>query len=160
LDENLHDGWNYHKWEDPSEYPRFRYYRFYGISRRACVINEITFTGVETIDNSDTTKTCPVKLVTGESNQDLNSIVYSNTLTPLLTAVSPRFGTVVGGTEVTFTGTNFVTDISLYKITIDGIDCPVSAASTSSVTCTTGKRPGLVETSLEIYITGLGLVSN
>lgn len=81
-------------------------------------------------------------------------------MTTTLSAVSPRFGTVVGGTAVTFTGTNFPTDTSLYTIVIDGIECPVDSATTTSVSCTTGSRPGLVETSLEIYIDGQGLVSN
>jgi hypothetical protein len=74
--------------------------------------------------------------------------------------MSPRFGTVTGGTVLTFTGTNFVTDTSLYTITIDGIVCPVSAATATSVTCTTGSRPGLRTSSLTIYITGYGLVAN
>lgn len=81
-------------------------------------------------------------------------------MTTTLTAVSPRFGTVVGGTPVTFTGTNFPTDTTKYTIIIDGIVCPVDSATATSVSCTTGSRPGLVETSLEIYIDGQGLVSN
>lgn len=28
VDENLHEGWNYHKWED-SDQPKYRFYRFY-----------------------------------------------------------------------------------------------------------------------------------
>ena len=65
-----------------------------------------------------------------------------------------------GGTEITFTGENLVTDPSLIKVIIDGIVCPVSAASTTSITCVSGKRPGLVSTSLQIYIEGRGLISN
>jgi hypothetical protein len=98
--------------------------------------------------------------VTGETETSLNSIEYVGSITPALSAVTPRHGTVVGGTEVTFTGTGFSSDTSKYSIIIDGINCPVSAATSTSVTCTTGKRPGLVETSLSIYIDGQGLVSN
>lgn len=29
VDDNIHEGWNYVKWEDPDEYPRYRFYRFY-----------------------------------------------------------------------------------------------------------------------------------
>jgi len=36
----------------------------------------------------------------------------------------------------------------------------VSAATSTSVTCTTGDRPGLIPTDTQIYITGQGLVSN
>jgi hypothetical protein len=71
-----------------------------------------------------------------------------------LTAISPRYGPVTGGTSVTFTGTNFPTSTSVYTITLDGINCPVSAATSTSVTCTTGSRPGLVATNTEILIDG------
>jgi hypothetical protein len=73
--------------------------------------------------------------------------------------MDPRHGSVLGGYSVTFTGTSFSSDTSLYTITIDGIDCPVSDASATHVTCTTGDRPGLVESSLEIYIDGVGDVA-
>lgn len=42
---------------------------------------------------------------------------------------------------------------------IDGIDCPVDSATTTSVTCTTGSRPGLVDSSLVITMAGMGKVS-
>lgn len=150
VDQNLHSGWNYHKWNDttPTSYPKYRFYRFYGASTGACNINEITFTGVETIDNEDSTYTCSAKLMIGSDQTDLNTVEYQGTLTTNLLAISPRFGTVVGGTPVTFTGSNFPTDTSKYTITIDGINCPVDSANSTSVSCTTGSRPGLVESSL------------
>ena len=51
-------------------------------------------------------------------------------------------------------------DPSKYTIIIDGIVCDATAATSTSVTCTTNKRPGLIPTSLYIYIDGQGLVSN
>ena len=69
-------------------------------------------------------------------------------------SISPRFGPVQGGTQVTFSGINFKPIKELYTITIDGINCPVDSADDISVTCTTGKRPGLVDSSLTIYIKG------
>jgi hypothetical protein len=76
-----------------------------------------------------------------------------------LTEISPRYGTVVGGVDITFKGTNFVSDISQYEIIIDGIVCPVSAATTTSITCKTGKRPGLPATSLSMMVKDRGLIS-
>ena len=52
MNENVHEGWNYHKWTDPASYPRYRFYRFYGTKAGSCTINEIKATGVETVDNS------------------------------------------------------------------------------------------------------------
>lgn len=119
-------------------------------------------TGVETIDDSNPTYNCAIAI---EKNNNTianvtETITYSATLTPLLTNVNPRFGTVAGGTSVTFSGINFVTDISKYLIIIDERTCTVTAATTTSVTCTTDHRPGLISSSLEIYVDGLGLVSN
>lgn len=58
VDENVHEGWNYYPWTSASSYPRYRYYRFFGNSSAACVINEVKFTGVETVDDSGTSYTC------------------------------------------------------------------------------------------------------
>ena len=86
-------------------------------------------------------------------------MTFDGSITPLLTDVNPRYGTVTGGDSVTFTGLGFSTNTADYKITLDGINCQVTAASSTSVTCTTGKRPGLFPTSTVIYIAGKGLVS-
>jgi len=50
VDENVHEGWNYKSWEKGS-YPKYRFYRFQGNESKICRMNEIKFTGVETIDN-------------------------------------------------------------------------------------------------------------
>jgi hypothetical protein len=67
---------------------------------------------------------------------------------------------VKGGETLTLTGTNFVSTTSDITVTIDGIDCAVTSASSTQIQCTTGARPGIVEdTTLEIYIDGYGSVS-
>jgi hypothetical protein len=104
MDDNVHEGWNYFNWEELTEQPRFRFYRFYADQVGACAINEITFTGIETIDSEEPTHSCSIKLFTGEIETSLNPIEYVGSLTPSLTAVNPRFGSVEGGTEITFTG--------------------------------------------------------
>ena len=112
------------------------------------------FTGVETVENDDETYTCAVKAIVGDVEIDLNTVEYQATKTTNLQSVTPRYGPVTGGTEIVFAGENFPTDTSLYTITLDGINCPVSAATSTSVTCTSGSRPGLIETKTEIYISG------
>jgi hypothetical protein len=77
----------------------------------------------------------------------------------MLSTISPRFGTVTGGTSVTFSGTGLSATQSDYSILIDNVLCPVTASSTTQVTCTTAPRPGLVESSLSISINGVGRVS-
>jgi len=30
VDENIHEGWNYHKWDAAEDYPKYRYFQFAG----------------------------------------------------------------------------------------------------------------------------------
>jgi hypothetical protein len=60
---------------------------------------------------------------------------------------------------VTFTGTDFSATTADYTVLIDNVACAVTAATTTSVTCTTGDRPGLHNSTLEISIAGRGFVS-
>jgi hypothetical protein len=87
-------------------------------------------------------------------------VTFTDKLTPKLEAINPRYGKVTGGTSVTFTGQNFVTDVEKYTIIIDKRKCEVTAATETSVTCTTDHRPGLIKPSLVIYIEGFGYVAN
>jgi len=73
---------------------------------------------------------------------------------------------VTGGDTVKFVFSlfeeaGFVSNKALYKITMDGVDCPVSevakiSATKASVTCVSGERRGLKETTLELFIEGKG----
>jgi hypothetical protein len=58
LDENIHAGWNYHKWDNAADFPKYQFYRFFSQTDGGCAINEVTFVGVETIQNTDSTYTC------------------------------------------------------------------------------------------------------
>ena len=56
---------------------------------------------------------------------------------PLLSAISPIFGSPAGGTTVTVTGSNFVAGGTV--ISIGGVTCAsVQVASSTTLTCTTG----------------------
>lgn len=88
-----------------------------------------------------------------------NQVSYEASTTPLLENIEPRFGKVLGSEVITFTGKNFSPTPADNTIIIDGIQCIVSTSSTTQVTCTTGKRPGLVKTSLEINVKNYGRAS-
>ena len=159
VDASVHEGWNYKSWKDtPSDAPNFTVYRFLGNATGSCVINEIKFAGIKTIDNNDASYSCPATLIVDDVSTDLMADVTYG-LTAALDSIEPRFGPVTGGTSVTFTGTGFSANQADYSIVIDGIDCPVSGATGTSVTCDTGSRPGLIASSLLITIAGSGLVS-
>lgn len=90
----------------------------------------------------------------------MNKVTYNGDITPALDAVNPRFATVKGNDQITFTGKNFNTDKTKYKILLDGVECPMDSATATEVKCTTGKRVGLPAESMTIYIDGVGYASN
>jgi hypothetical protein len=96
---------------------------------------------------------CDVKLVSDGVEIPLpNQVKYEGAITPVLTSIEPRFGRVVGGTSVTFTGSKFSPIPEDNEIIIDGIPCVVTASTSTEIVCTTGKRPGLIPTSLLITV--------
>jgi len=148
-DGNTHTGWNYVSWD--TDKPKHRYFRFSGSGASSCVINEVELHGVEAIDSAADAYSCTPKLTINGLVSDLGSAVnYQGSITPVLTSMSPRYGTVTGGTSVTFTGTDFTATPGDYTILIDKVACSVTAATTTSVTCTTGDRPGLHNSTLSI----------
>ncbi len=68
---------------------------------------------------------------------------YGMTATPVITSVSPKFGSSLGGTTVTITGTGFgtATAVADTAVDINGVACAVVSVSDSEVTCVTGARP-------------------
>jgi hypothetical protein len=110
VDEEIHEGWNYYTF-DSGEEPKYRFYRYYGSETGSCMVGEAGFRGYEVIANSDKTYKCSSKVIlNGVAKNLVGDINYVNTLTPTLTSISPRFGTVTGGEEISFTGLGFGTD--------------------------------------------------
>ncbi len=140
----------------------YRYYRFYGPSTGSCIVGEVSLRGYEAIDNNSPSIVCnaQISINGGTAVQLTGDITYQNTLTPLLTSISPRFGTVTGGETVTFNGNNFSNNPSDYTVLIDGRPCSVTSATSTSFQCTTASRPGLYpDPTLSITIAGQGSVA-
>jgi hypothetical protein len=76
----------------------------------------------------------------GEDTVALSKATFAGTHTPKITSISPRLGTVEGGVTVTFTGTGFTTTVADHSVKIDGLNCPVSTATATAITCVTAKR--------------------
>ena len=125
-------------------------------------MGEIGLFGYIAIDDNNSSYTCTTQVVLNNTvaAKLSGAVTYQDSLTPMLQSISPRYGTVRGGTVVTFTGTNFVADPTQYSIIIDGVNCPVSSATTTQIQCTTGKRPGIIaEQTLTMTINNMGAVA-
>jgi len=158
VDNNAHTGWNYQEW--PENMPAYNVYRFKGSSSGACKIGEVELFGIESMNDEQSMTTCQASIHLGGVDTPVaGDIMYAGALTPVLDLITPRMGSVVGGDEVVFTGEGFSATAADYNIVIDGVVCVATAATTTSVTCTTGSRPGLRESTLVIEIAGKGRVS-
>ena len=51
----------------------------------------------------------------------------------MLTSITPRYGNVEGGENISFTGAGFSNNISDYSIIIDGINCPVISSNPTQI---------------------------
>ena len=118
-------------------------------------------TGVETIDKQDDVVSCDTELTVNDNAQALQQKVeYRGDQSSIITSITPRYGSVEGGTDIVIAGEGFSTTATDVTVTIDGIDCPVSESTLTEIKCKTGPRPGLIPSSLKIFIKDKGLVSN
>ena len=95
------------------------------------------------------------------SDATLNSVTFDASLTPVLTGMSTRFGSVLGGEVVEFYGTGFSATATT-TVVIDDRECEVdtSYATTDTIVCTTLDKPYRPdEPSLIITIDGMGYVA-
>ena len=159
IDKSVHEGWNSLDFEEEGERPSYNIYRFQGTKSGSCRIGEVKLHGVESIDDDQTSHVCTPKLTIGDSVTELNTVTFDENLTPVLTGMSTRFGSVLGGETVEFYGTRF-SDSATTTIMIDDRECVVTTQTTTTLTCTTSDKPYRPDTPrLTIYIDGLGYVA-
>ena len=79
---------------------------------------------------------CTPKLTIGEHSQTLPELTYEASVTPVLSTMSKRFGSVLGGDEIEFNGSGFTTSTMRFlnnddeitaTVLIDGKICAVSS---------------------------------
>ncbi|XP_064639845.1 fibrocystin-L-like [Lineus longissimus] len=84
---------------------------------------------------------CDIVVSSGSLNVTYGSqYVYTDSLTPTVSSVSPSRGGSGGGTTITVTGTNFGNVIGDVEVHIGGSSCSVMSVSDTSISCTTGPR--------------------
>ena len=157
IDAGVHEGWNTKDFDE--EQPSYNIYRFQGAIAGSCRIGEVKLHGVESIDNDDESFTCTPKLNVDGVVTELNPVTYDTAFTPVLTSVSNRFASVLGGEQIEFYGTGFSSSAST-TIMIDNRECVIDSATSDTITCTTSDKPYRPDTpKLEIFIDGFGLVA-
>lgn len=89
----------------------------------------------------------------------LQTATYDSTFTPVLTSINPRFGSVLGGTTVTLTGSNLLGS-GVAHVAFDNRVCTVQSQTVSSIVCITDDKPYVPDTpQVSLSIGGLGNVA-
>ena len=158
VDAGVHEGWNGHDFEEGS-HPSFNIYRFQGSAQGACRVSEVKLHGVESIDSDEPSYTCTPKITLDGATTALSPVTYDAAVTPVLTGMSERFGSVLGGETILFLGTGFSSSATT-TVTIDNRVCTVTSTSAATIQCTTADKPYVPdEPALVINIEGLGNVA-
>lgn len=90
---------------------------------------------------------------------NFGDVTYDAASTPTITSISPRFGSVLGGTTVTLTGTN-LQGTSTASVLFDNRECVVQSDSATQIVCLTSDKPYLPDSpEVRIKIDGLGSVA-
>lgn len=156
--DEIHEGWNSNDFrQSPLVYSTIR---LQGAVSGSCRLGEVRLIGVEVLNDSNTSSSCTAKLTIDGVETDLTDVTYSGAITPALTAVSgvmPRYGSVLGNEQVTFSGSGFS---GAATVMIDNRPCAVDSQTSTEITCTTANKPYVPgEPTLEINIDGVGAVA-
>jgi hypothetical protein len=171
ISEEAREGWNEYDLSESAEPAKYQSYRLRSTATSSGCngIGEIQYLGYEVIDDESDSYSCKIELVDTRvdeagaehvTKQDLGeTVTYQLGLTPAIDDISPRWGAVSGGTQLTFTARNLIsTNPADYTITIDDVNCPVDSVFKSEIRCTTGPRIGEwgQPPKVEIYVNGAG----
>ena len=126
VDHNICEGWNYFEWEEEATRPAYNKYRWRGNTGGSCRVTEVEAQGVVAFDDDNDEYTCDVNLIVDGVSTPLNPVTYADDVTPILTDISPSYGSVLGGDTITFTGEGFDA-IATTTITISGVECTITS---------------------------------
>ena len=138
LSATINEGWNTFNFD--TNKPAYASYKLTGATAGSCRFGEIKFVGTLSVPDNNTTYSCTPKLTIDGSVTDLSPITFDATKTATVTNITPRYGAVQGGEQITITGTNFVDGKTSVKI--DKITCEIVSVTSTQIVCTTGPRPG------------------
>jgi hypothetical protein len=139
VDQTIHTGWNVLKSEDSTN--AYRYIRFLHNSTSQCKIAEFQLYGVTYSDLSVTLASQAVDVIyqDGANTQTFTgALEFRDDHTPVVDLVSPRYGDIHGGYDITLTGANL--NSATPVVTIDGVSCTIVTSSSTAITCTVGQR--------------------
>ncbi|XP_032616164.1 fibrocystin-L [Hylobates moloch] len=101
---------------------------------------------------------CEVSVVNGKDlSQSMTPFTYTVSLTPLITAVSPKRGSTAGGTRLTVMGSGFSENIEDVHITIAEAKCDVEYSNKTHIICMTDAHTLSGWAPVRVHIRGVGM---
>ena len=149
---DIHEGWNS---VDFVGLPTTQHVRYLSPNHK-CAVAFLEFSGVE----ASSAGVCPVRVETQRTlshpsqgvvttdyevvHAETSAVEYTYSIaeTPVVSGISPRYGSSLGNTVVTVTGTGLPTNDALAEVMINGRACNVQTAAVdgTEVTCLTTPR--------------------
>ena len=121
---NQHDGWNTWKPDAPID-TGFRYIVLRNNDKNeACSLKELRVYGYISSTNnlqSLVSNEFDLTFTDGYHSSQIGKITYKQSLTPVVSEITPRFGKPAGNYPIVITGTGFGEDSSKVKVSIDSI---------------------------------------
>nr|XP_055075552.1 fibrocystin-L-like [Misgurnus anguillicaudatus] len=109
-------------------------------------------------NGNETDRVCEVVVMNGNNRVNLTiGYTYRSSLTPVISAVTPRRGGTAGGTRLTITGSGFSEDASEVTVTIAGSVCDVESANGTQIICVTNAQTKSQETKVRVLIGNRGI---
>ena len=103
------------------------------------------------LGNND--QVCDIEIVVNSFSAILsNGYTYKLQMTSQIASVTPSRGGTGGGTILTILGSGFSDTQSDNIVTIDGVECNVTYANSSLITCQTGPHSGTIETKVRVEV--------
>ena len=119
-----------------------------------CAIVSISISEIQCQTDSHSSGIANLVVTSGEQEYPAIDYEYSTNLTPEIHDVSPSNGE--SGSTITVTGVRFEgATLADNTVTIDGVDCAVTSATDSSITCTVGDHSA-GEYEVEVHVNGKG----
>lgn len=107
------------------------------------------------LGNND--QVCDIEItLNGLSATLSNGFTYKLEMTSQITSITPSRGGTGGGTTLTIHGSGFSDTQSDNVVTIDGVECNVTYANSSLITCQTGAHNGTIETKVRVEVANDG----
>ncbi|KAL4484574.1 hypothetical protein ABPG74_019751 [Tetrahymena malaccensis] len=143
-------------------YQQFRLFDSTGQSQ--CQLVEIQLFGWKQgtqVENGNTLS-CPVQVqVNGSPAFSLNNnVVYDQTKTFIVNSISPNYGSINGGTQISISLDRAPASGSTAVVTIDGVTCNNPIISSSTITCISGVKSSTANPSLIVQVNSLNAVNN